>query len=72
MVKFIQSLGGILLAGLSAILALLFFTPLGGEGFTQRLREHYQHALQAGRDASAAKRQELETELQKMNEGKAE
>ena len=70
--KFIQWLGGIMLAGVSAIVALLFFTPLGGEGFTQRLREHYQHALQAGREASAAKRKELETELEKMNEGKSE
>lgn len=71
MMKFVQWAGGILLAGVSAIAALLFFTPLGGEGFSKRMREHYEHAMQAGRDASTAKRKELEDELQKRNEGEA-
>lgn len=69
MAKVIGWLGGALLALLSALVALLFFIPFDRDSLRERLRDHYAHAVEEGRKASAAKRKALEEELQKQNQG---
>lgn len=63
--KFLIGLG----IGLSIGIALIaFFSPVSGAEFQQNLRAHYQQALEAGRQASAAKRAELEAELAQLRQ----
>lgn len=52
----------------SVIGAIILFTPRGREG----AREHYRQSMQAAREASAARRAELEAELARIRQGDAE
>ena len=56
---------GTVIGGIVGFLGMLFFS---GEDFREAFREHYQSAMEEGRKASAAKRAELETELQMMKQ----
>ena len=56
---------GTVIGGIVGFLGMLFFS---GEDFREAFREHYQNAMEEGRRASAAKRAELETELQAMKQ----
>jgi gas vesicle protein len=50
------------------VLVVTFFSPVSGSEVRQNLRDHYQNALKAAREASEAKRKELEADLEQMRE----
>jgi hypothetical protein len=52
---------GTMIAGFLGLVALS-----KNETVQERLKQHYEESMDAARDAAAAKRQELETDLEKM------
>lgn len=52
---------------LSVILVTLF-SPVSGKQITDQLKQHYQGAMDVGREAAAKRRAELESELQSLRE----
>ncbi len=53
--------------GESLILILSLFTSFSREELRENARIHYEESMQAGREAAAARRQELEEELVEMS-----
>ncbi|NWF67721.1 MAG: YtxH domain-containing protein [Chloroflexi bacterium] len=60
-------LGFSLGAALGAALVMLF-APLSGQELKDALKQHYADALEAGRQASAARRAEMEAQLAQMRQ----
>lgn len=66
--KFISLLVGLGIgASLGAILITLF-SPISSDEFRANLKDHYDRAMQAGREASVKRQLELEQELQGMRD----
>jgi gas vesicle protein len=59
---------GIGLGAVAAVLLVTLFSPVSGREVRENLKAHYQNALDEARKASAAKRSELEAELQRMKD----
>lgn len=63
--KLFSFIVGIGLGAALAVVLVALFAPKTGEAFRAQVRQHAQNALEAARQASAAKRAELEAELQR-------
>lgn len=59
-------IGGVLSGGAVGTAVALLFTPASGTAMQRGLRQRYAHAIQAGEDAAARKRAELEAQLAEM------
>jgi len=55
--------GGVLSGGAIGTAVALLFSPKSGDAVREGLRGRYQRALQAGREAAAQRRAELEAQL---------
>ncbi len=66
--KLTSFLFGIGLGAIAAVLLVTLFSPVSGREVRDNLKAHYQNALDEARKASAAKRGELEAELQRMKD----
>jgi len=66
--------GGVLSGGAIGTAVALLFSPSSGDAMRDGLHERYQRALQAGHEAAAQRRAELEAQLAAMTgaEGPAE
>ncbi len=58
--------GGVLSGGAIGTAVALLFSPKPGDAMRDGLRGRYQRALQAGREAAAQRRAELEAQLAAM------
>lgn len=58
--------GGVLSGGAIGTAVALLFSPKSGDAMRDGLRAHYERALQAGREAAAQRRAELEAQLAAM------
>ncbi len=58
--------GGVLSGGAIGTAVALFFSPRSGDAMREGLRGRYQRALQAGHEAAAQRRAELEAQLAAM------
>ncbi len=61
--KFLSLLVGLSIGAVIGALLATFFSPVSSDEFQANLKSHYQRALEAGREASARRRAELEEEL---------
>ena len=61
--KFFSLLFGLSIGAAIGALLATFFSPVSADEFQENLQSHYQRALNAGREASARRRAELEKEL---------
>jgi gas vesicle protein len=59
-------IGGVLSGGAIGTAAALLFTPASGNTMRQGVRRWYTNAIQAGEEAAAQKRLELETKWVEM------
>jgi len=66
--KFISLLVGLGIGSTIGAIVIALFSPVTADEFRNNLRAHYERAMEAGRKASAARRAELEQELQEMKE----
>jgi gas vesicle protein len=66
--KLLSFLLGIGLGAVAGVLLVTLFSPVSGREVRENLKDHYQNALDEARKASAAKRAELETELERMKD----
>lgn len=60
MSKMLDFMGGLVIGFVAAAAIGLLFTPKSGEDLQQGIRDHIQEAIDEGRAAQAAKREELE------------
>ncbi len=58
--------GGVLSGGAIGTAVALLFSPKSGDAMRDGLRARYERALQAGREAAAQRRAELEAQLAAM------
>lgn len=58
---------GTFIGSLIAGIIVFFMSPVDAEDFRANLRQQYQDALAAGREASASKQAELEADLTAMS-----
>jgi gas vesicle protein len=70
--KFTSLIIGLFIGGGVGALLIILFSPVSADEFRANLKAHYERALQAGREASAKRRAELEAELQAMSQQKQE
>jgi gas vesicle protein len=64
--RWLAFIGGVLSGGAIGTAVALLFTPESGGAMRRGLRERYANALQAGDEAAARKRSELEARLAEM------
>lgn len=67
--RLLAFVGGVLSGGMAGTLVGLLFTPASGNDMRFSLRQRYKNAVQAGQDAAADKRQELEAQLAELTSG---
>ncbi len=68
--SFISWLLGFLLGSSLGAALMIFFAPMSGEAFINRLKAHYESALDEGHLASETKRAELEEQLRKLRQAR--
>ena len=66
--KFVSLLVGLGIGSAIGAIVIALFSPVTAEEFRNNLKAHYERAMEAGQKASAARRAELEKELQDMKE----
>lgn len=64
--RLLSYLVGISLGVGAGMLLVTFFSPVSGGELRANLRQHYADAMTAAREAAAAKRAELEKEIETM------
>ena len=64
--RMLAFLGGVLSGGAIGTAIALLFTPASGDSMRRGLRRRYVDAIQAGREAAAERRKELEAQLIEM------
>ncbi len=67
--RLLAFIGGVLSGGMAGTLIGLLFTPASGHDMRYGLRQRYQNAIQAGQQAAADKRRELEAQLSELTSG---
>lgn len=61
--RWLAFVGGVLSGSAIGTAVALLFAPPSGQGVPARLRARYQRAVQAGQEAAARRRAELEAQL---------